>query len=552
MNEKSPRVIIIGAGIGGITMAINLRRKLHFDNFMIYEKSSTIGGTWRDNTYPGCSSDIAAHWYSLSSELNSNWDSHFITQPEIQAYWEDLYEKYKLRPFTAFNTHVERVDWDEKACVHKVTFYDTKTGERKEQFAEIVIQALGAFTAPYFPKDLVGVDKFQGHLWHSQQWRHDVDLRGKRVGVIGNGCSAAQFIPEIAADPTVEVINFCRSRQWFMEKGQYKYSRGAKWAFANIPFLMRIHRALIMLQSDIGWFMYRTQLPMSNYVRKAFTKYMKETAPEKYHNELVPSYPPGCKRIIIDPGYLAALHKPNVNIVWENIAEIVEKGVVLKSGEFVPLDILILGTGFYLIARDVAFRGRNGLTLDQYFESQNGAMAYRGTVFPGFPNVFSVVGPNSLSAHTSALFAIEVQSNYITKLIKPIITGQTKAVEVTTEATNKYNSWLGKRLEKTIFLDCLSYYRGDNREGVRNVTTFPGMMATFWWNTRKPIWNDFKMMGGEKWMKQRQRKVSLLRFGTLMAILSLSLSLVSKNPQVSTTLWSVIARFKPTMMAFFN
>ncbi|KAH7929753.1 FAD/NAD(P)-binding domain-containing protein [Leucogyrophana mollusca] len=546
MDKSRPRVAIIGAGVSGITMAINLKNQLGFENFVLYEKASSVGGTWRDNTYPGCSSDVSGHWYSLSSELNPNWDSYYISQAEIRSYWERLHEKHNLLAHTVFNTRVDQVEWNDQASVHKITLQDTITGERRETCAEIVIQAVGAFTTPLFPKDLPGVEKFKGPLWHSLKWRHDVDLKGKRVGVIGNGCSAAQFVPIIAADPTVEVINFGRSRQWFAPKGQYRYPRWVKWAFAHVPILLRAYRNSIMIRSDLGWFMYQSQLPVSKLVKMAFTKYMKDTAPTQYQDALIPSYPPGCKRIIVDPGYLSALHQPNVDLVWEGVAEIVEEGVKLKNGESIPLDIVILGTGFLLVTRDVAFRGVNGITLDKYFESQGGATGYRGTVFPGFPNIFTVVGPNAGSGHASLLFSIEVQAQYVCKLIRPILEGKTKSLEVTVEATNKYNAWIQKRMRNTVFLDCFSYYRGDGRDGVRNIATFPGMMSLFWWITRNPHWDDFRAVGGERWTQQRRRNGMLVRWGALAALLIVALPLINRN---SAAVWAILSRLKPGFLS---
>lgn len=189
MHRDTPRVVIVGAGIAGITMAVNLRNKLHHDNFIIYEKAGSIGGTWRENTYPGCGSDIPGHWYCLSTEPNPYWENYYITQPEIRAYWEEIYRKHDLPSRTVFNTRVKLVEWDEENGVHNLTLEDAMSGQIMQTQAEAVIQAVGFFTTPTYP-DISGMDKFTGPLWHSSQWRHDVDLKGMTVGVIGNGCSA--------------------------------------------------------------------------------------------------------------------------------------------------------------------------------------------------------------------------------------------------------------------------------------------------------------------------------------------------------------------------
>ncbi|KAG1756602.1 uncharacterized protein EDB91DRAFT_1093541 [Suillus paluster] len=542
MHRDTPRVVIVGAGISGLTMAVNLRNKLQHDNFVVYEQAGSIGGTWRDNTYPGCGSDVPGHWYSLSTEPNPYWENYYITQPEIRAYWEEIYQKYDLASRTVFNTRVELVEWDEKNGVHNLTLEDVVSGQIMQTQAEVVIQAVGPFTSSMFPQDIPGREKFTGPLWYSLHWKHDVDLKGKVVGVIGNGCSATQFIPIIAAEPTTRIINFCRSPQWFAERGNYRYPEWLKWAFAHVPFLMSAYRSFIMIQSDLLWNIFLTNSLVGAVVKKTLTLYMQQTMPAKFHDDMIPTYPPGCKRLIIDPDYLSALHQPNVDLDWIGIQEIVEGGVVLKTGDKVPLDAIIFATGFYLVARDIAFRGTGDLTLTQYFESEGGATGYYGTVFPGFPNMFTIVGPNSASAHASLLFTIETQVSYILKLIKPIIDGKVKSLEVTQKATASYNTWIRKRMENTIFLGCLSYYRGDSRKGVRNVATFPGMIALYWWIVRKPRWDDFRVVGGEQWSYQR-RKVALIKY----ALVALTISgTIGYN---SSLLWTFVVGLKERLLS---
>jgi len=229
-------------------MAMNLRYKLQHNNFVIYEQAGSIGGTWRDNTYPGCGSDVPGHWYSLSTKPNPYWENYYITQPEICAYWEDIFQTHGLASRTVFNTRVKLVEWDAEKSLHNVTLEDVVSGQIMQTQAEAVIQAIGIFTTPMFPQNLPGREKFTGPLWHSLHWRHDVDLKGKVVGVVGNGCSVAQFLPIIAAEPTTRVINFCRSPQWFTMKGNYRYPEWLKWAFTYVPFLMSAYRSFIMIR----------------------------------------------------------------------------------------------------------------------------------------------------------------------------------------------------------------------------------------------------------------------------------------------------------------
>ncbi|KAG0699420.1 hypothetical protein DFH29DRAFT_936918, partial [Suillus ampliporus] len=370
---------------------------------------------------------------------------------------------------------------------------------------------------------------------------HDVDLTGKVVGVIGNGCSATQFMPIIAAEPTTRIINFCRSPQWFTVREDYRYPEWLKWAFAHIPLLMSAYRSLIMIKFDLLWNIFLTNSLVSAVAKKILTSYMQKTAPAKFHDEMIPTYPPWCKRLIADSDYLSALHQPNVDLNWIGIQEIVEDGVVLKTGDKVLLDAIIFATGFYLVERDIAFCGIGGLTLRQYFESEGGATGYYGTVFPGFPNMFTIMGPNSVSGHASSIFIIETQVNYILKLIKPIIDGKMKSLEVTPKATACYNTWIRKRMENTIFLNCFSYYRGDSRKGARNVVTFPGMITLYWWIMRKPRWDDFKVVGGEQWFYER-RKMALMKY----VLLALTVSAIGYN---SSLLWIFVARLNERLLS---
>lgn len=177
-----------------------------------------LTGEPQDNTYPGCGSDVPGHWYSLSSELNPDWSAYYVTQPEIREYWERVYYKHNLQRYTVLNTAVVSADWDSAKQLYHIVLKNTESGEETASDAEIIIWAIGGFVAPQYPEDIPGAEKFKGLVWHSARWRHDVDLKGKKVAVIGNGCSAAQFIPEISEDPSVEVVNFCRTAQWFVPR----------------------------------------------------------------------------------------------------------------------------------------------------------------------------------------------------------------------------------------------------------------------------------------------------------------------------------------------
>lgn len=522
--NKSPHVVIVGAGLAGISAAIQLKRQLGYENFTIFEKASAVGGTWRDNTYPGCGSDVPGHWYSLSTELNPEWKSYYVGQPDLQAYWEGLWKKYDLKAHTRLSTPVTYTEWDKEEMNYKVTVKDEKNGgEESVVRAEIVIWAIGGFFEPLFPKELEGsLERFKGMVWHSAKWRHDVELKGKRVGVIGNGCSAAQFIPEISADPSVKVVNFCRTPQWFIPRVNFKYPGILKWIFRHAPFIMRLYRSLIMARSDFSALIFRKENKFFiSTAKKAMSRYIRHAAPKEYVEKLTPSYSPGCKRIIVDPDYLKSLHRPNVSLNWDGIEEVVEEGVKLKTGEIVPLDIIIFGTGYSLETGSLNVKGRKGQTVREYFDEQGGATAYLGSSMPGFPNLYMLLGPNVATGHASVIFSQEAQIGLALQLMKPVLEGKAKYFEITDEATDKYNEWLQGRLQNSVWTDCMSYYRSDRKLG-KIVATFPGPVALFWWLSRTPVWERYRAVGAEAWAAERRE--SWVRKLVLFAVLSVSAS----------------------------
>ncbi|KAI0033522.1 FAD/NAD(P)-binding domain-containing protein [Vararia minispora EC-137] len=487
---------------------------------IIYEKCDGVGGVWRDNTYPGCGSDVGAHWYSLSSELNPDWTSYYATQPEIRAYWQSIWERHDLASRTAFDTEVVAAEWDDTAQVYHVTLEDVKSSTRRTEDANVFWWAAGGFHAPFYPEDVPGVKEFRGEVWHSARWRHDVDLRGKRVGVIGNGCSGAQFVPKISEDPSVRVTNFVRSPQWLVPRNQFKYWSTTKWIFRHVPFVMRAYRAMIFAISEFYYFVgfsgentvaqRKGMDEMSNYIRS--------TAPPEYVDQLIPKYPPGCKRVIIDPQYLESLGRPNVSLNWTAINGVVEEGLELKTGEVVPLDVIIFATGFSLLPARMKIIGREGKSLLEFFDSVGGPSAYLGLSVPTFPNFYMCLGPNTAGGHASVIFNEEVQIDHALQLIKPVVRRTARSFEVRTDVFTRYNEWIQRRLSRSVWSHCQSYYRMRSADG-RNVAIFPGPVTLFWWLARKVKFEDYKAVGAERFEKRRRGKRVRTVTGTLLALL---------------------------------
>ncbi|KAF7360625.1 hypothetical protein MVEN_00794200 [Mycena venus] len=510
--RRMPQIVVIGAGIGGISFGIALRRQLGSTDFTIYEKASDVGGTWRDNIYPGATSDVPTHFYSASTDLNPDWSSTHTSQHEMYVYWRKLASKYDLYSRIVFNRSVVSAEWSAKEQLYHIVTEDVHSGARSSTTAKILISALGILDIPRYP-NIAGLSSFKGDMFHSARWDAGVDLRGKRVAVIGNGASAIQFVPLITEDPTIQVTEFCRTPNWFVPPIRAKYSPLWKWTFRNVPFAMRFYRIFLYLRSETGYlrifvndaFRAKTTVLLANYI--------KAMAPEEYHDYLVPDYTLGCKRMLLDTNFLKSLHRPNLKLNWDGIQSVSDDGIVTKKGEKLPFDVMIFATGFTADQYPVKVVGEAGNTVQEYYDSQSGPKAYLGTTVPGFPNFFMIAGPNIATGHTSALLTEELQINYILKFVKPILAGVVSTFSITTRATDAYNELIQARLSRSVWVQCMSWYRAGGEGKVSSI--FPGPMFLFAWWVRKPRWEDYKVqpaagreerwgrrMWCEKWAKR--------------------------------------------------
>ncbi|KAF9009702.1 hypothetical protein BDQ17DRAFT_1421862 [Cyathus striatus] len=435
-NAASPNIAIIGAGIGGLACAIALRRQLGYENFKIYEKAADIGGTWRDNIYPGCSSDVGMDFYSLSTDLH-NWKESHGSQEDILEYWRELTVKYGLYSTISFNSLIKSLDWNDAESKYYITIEDPKTGLTRVETANIVVSAIGGLEVPRYP-NIPGLETFKGVMFHSARWRKDVDLRGKRVGVIGNGASATQFVPRITENPSVQVTEFCKTPNWFLPPMRMTHSNFRRILVGYVPFMARLMRFIAFMRTELFYL----TIFATPFIRRSYTKLAKDyiisTAPEEYHDVLVPTFPLGCKRVIFDTNFLSALHRPNLKLDWNGIQSITEDGIITKKGEKYAFDVLIFATGFAADLFSLPVNARSQ-SIQEYFEKEKGPKAYLGTVIPGFPNFFTIFGPNTATGHTSVIFTNEVQVQYILQVIKPILDRKVLALEVTRQATDAYN-----------------------------------------------------------------------------------------------------------------
>src|SRR5688572_6379450 len=338
-RSATPRVAILGAGASGLCMAIALK-KAGIDSFTIFEKSDGVGGTWRDNTYPGAGCDVPSHLYSFSFAPNPDWTHAYSLQPEILEYFERCARDFDLVRHCRFRTELESAVYDEAAALWRLR---TTGGEELE--VEVLVSGVGQLNRPMYPK-LPGLESFRGETFHSARWNHGCDLAGKRIGVIGNGASALQFIPRIV--PLVGKLSlFQRSNNWVVPRGDRAYTEREKKWFRRSKWLRLLHRGLIYFLLENNFFAFRPGTFMARVMERRAKAQLTAQVPDPVLREkLTPDYPIGCKRILIGDDYYPALVRDNVEVVTEGIERVTETGIVTADGREHPLDAIIYATGF--------------------------------------------------------------------------------------------------------------------------------------------------------------------------------------------------------------
>ncbi|POR36846.1 Uncharacterized protein TPAR_02973 [Tolypocladium paradoxum] len=498
-NELS--AIIIGAGPAGISVAYRLKHELGFHDFTIYEKLDGVGGTWRANTYPGCGCDLQSHLYSFSFNPNPYWSKQLCEQPEILQYIEDTVDKFDLRPHVHSSVECLGATWLGEESKWDVHLKDLKTGISYSRKASVLVSAVGAIS---FPRDVKfpGMENFKGHMFHTARWDHSVSYKGKRVAVIGNGCSAAQVVPAVAEEAAF-VKQYARSGQWFHARPNRDYTVLEKFLFRWFPLWQRALRLKIFLDADeetTTYFPTPKGLRLRAAMEEEARKYINSKVPPKYSKALIPKFPLGCKRRIFDPGYLDSLNLRNVELLPEGIKEITETGIISASGVTDNFDIIVLATGFQVsqFLTPMHIVGTTGVSLHDQWKECRGAQAYLGTHVHNFPNFAIIFGPNTFPANNSALFACETQADYAVKsLFKPLMDHRATVVEVKQAAEDRETNAIHQQLKNTVFAgDCSNWYIGDYG---RNAASWPGMARSFWFRTYFPDWSAFNMTGASPW-----------------------------------------------------
>lgn len=470
--SRSFETIIIGSGFGGQLAAINLmRRGMH--DFRILERREYMGGTWSQNTYPGAAVDVHSPLYSISFEPY-DWSQMFAEQDELRAYTEHVISKHGLREKTATGSNVTKVQWMEEKRLWQVDIEG-----QDPYFAKFIINASGPLSTPVIPP-FKGKETFKGASFHTNNWDHGFDHRGKKVAIIGSGASAAQVIPTIA--PEVKRLHvFQRTPHWVMPRPDYKFKKWQR-ALLKKSWAYKLLRILIYwsLESRVVGFKYSKMMLDLLGTRQAKKNLERQIRDPELRKKVTPDFTIGCKRVILSDTLYPAYCRENVSLhdKTDGIQEITEKGIITQSGEEIDLDLIIYSTGYDATDGVISYPvvGRGGRTLGQFWEDF--PRAYLGTCAPGFPNLFVVTGPNTGIGHTSALFIIESQMKYIMNSIAQVKRGAHQMIEVKAEAEDKYTNKIHQEMAKTVWQTggCNSWYK--SKSG-KVIAMFPGFSFTF-------------------------------------------------------------------------
>ena len=484
-------VAIIGAGFAGICMAIRLLKTGRTD-FAILEQASDLGGTWRDNTYPGCGCDVPSHLYSYSFAQNPAWSQVYAKQPEILAYLRRVAAEHDVAGRISYDTAVTSLEWQESAA-----HWHVATADGRRFTARAVVLAVGGLHRPKVP-ELPGLESFAGPAFHSARWQHDVELAGKRVAVIGTGASGIQFIPEIA--PRVAQLTvYQRSPPWVLPRNDAEISQLARQAFAHVPGLLRLRRAWQYWKAEaiaLGLVYKPKYMGRGQKLSAAYKE--REIADPELRLKLNPFYTLGCKRMLISDNFYATMARPNVELVTAPITEARPQSIVSADGEERPCDVIVFATGFHTFNATAGMvikgRGQRSLAAD-WTEGQE---AYRGVAVTGYPNLFLLVGPNSGLGHNSIVFMIEAQVRYVMQCLRWLDQGRLAAVDVRAEVQRAWNKRLQQRFKRTVWqsqpgspwqLPCMSWYV--NEKG-RNTALWPGFAAGYWLAMRQATIRDYE------------------------------------------------------------
>jgi cation diffusion facilitator CzcD-associated flavoprotein CzcO len=470
-EQEHVRVAVIGSGFGGLGAAVRLRRSGVTD-FVVLERRDSVGGTWRDNSYPGCACDVPSHLYSFSFAPNPDWPRNFSGQAHIRAYLERVTDTFGLRPHLRFDSEVLQMTWDGEELRWVI---ETAQGTLT---ADFVVSATGPLSDPKIP-DIPGLDTFEGKVFHSAQWDHDYDLRGKRVAMIGTGASAIQVVPAIA--PTVDHLTvFQRTPPWVMPRMDRRISGVERWLHAKVPATRALRRQLLWIVRELQVSAFTKRPGELGLVEKLASSHMKKAVKDpELRAKLTPDYRIGCKRILLSNTWYPALARPDVDVVASGLREVRGNTLIAQDGTETEVDAVIFGTGFHVTDMPIARRikGAGGQTLAESWK--DGMEGLRGCTAAGFPNFMTVIGPNTGLGNSSMILIIEAQLNYMADYLRQLDTiGGRVALDARPSAVHAWNRHIQARMQRTVWNTggCDSWYLDANG---RNTTVWPGTTAEF-------------------------------------------------------------------------
>ncbi len=482
----TPSILIIGAGFGGLGMAIRLKRA-GIQSFTILEKADRVGGTWRDNTYPGAACDVQSHLYSFSFEPKSDWSRKFGLQAEILGYMQHCAAKYELEPHLRFNTEVVSAEFDPATAEWVVT---TQAGDILR--AQLLITACGQLNRPAYPR-LAGIENFQGKAFHSARWDHGYDLTDKSVAVIGTGASAIQFVPEIV--PKVRRLKLVqRSAAWVISKPDRPFQEWEQRLFARLPLADRLYRSLIYWKNESRALAFtRFDALLDLFALEARWLARRHIKDATKRRQIIPDYKIGCKRILISNDWYPAINQEHLELITTGIDRVEADAIVTQDGQRHAVDAIIYATGFQAtdFLAPMQIKGLNGQELNAAW--RDGAEAYKGISVAGFPNLFMLYGPNTNLAHSSIVFMLESQVEYVMQCIEALRKPDVAYMDVKPERQQTYVQRLQQRLENSVWeTGCTSWYKTASG---RNTNNWPGFTFSYRLATRQLNPGDYEFHG---------------------------------------------------------
>ncbi|HEV7854926.1 MAG TPA: NAD(P)/FAD-dependent oxidoreductase [Mycobacterium sp.] len=471
------QIAIVGSGFSGVGAAIKLDEAGHRD-FVVLERGEDVGGTWRDNTYPGAACDVPSHLYSYSFALNPDWTRSFSTQPEIQEYIRGVARRSGVLDRHRFGCEVKRAAWQQHRNRWELsTSHGTMT-------ADVLIGAFGALAEPSAPS-IPGIDDFDGELFHSAQWNHGADLTGKRVAVIGTGASAIQLVPAIA-DTVAHIDVYQRTAPWLLPRFDRAFTRVERWAFRNIPAALRLARTGIYAAREtqvVG--LAKNPRLMKPFELISRAKIRTEIKDPELRRKVTPDFRIGCKRMLIANDWYPTLDRAHVELVTDGISEVDGRRIVSKDGTAREVDALIVATGFHVTDSPMfdVVCGSDGRSLSQTF-ADKGMRAFKGTTIAGFPNMFVLVGPNVGLGHTSMVYMIESQIHYVVDALTTMKRRGIARVDVRRDVQDAYNDELQRKLGGSVWMTggCASWYLDAHGN---NTTLWPDFTFRFRRQTKR-------------------------------------------------------------------